>query len=371
MAANGDRVVVSSVMAPRAGAAIGAAGVGVAAVAAAAAVLGCCSTAACDDAPEFSPAPVPPPEPEPEPEPEPVPVPVPRHADDDPAEYDQPRLSQRLLGFSPDGIDGPAPAPAPSPGGWSAKGWKPSRTNQSAALDKKERADDGTDVSWRKGDHDYHEVKAGCIDPFDDEPEPEPDAGFGDPASAPVSSWQVDVISDGPLALNLYCVSAGLAGLLEQHASVALVEELQQEICIREGAQLAVVLLADTAGTASLIVAGDGAAAASLVACFSAVPLEVSFEYRKELRKLLEQAGSTAADGLGSAPLPDLAVSSGATAVALRNLPASAHGAAVVRLVAKDWLELRNAQEYLDDNEHKIVKADSGGKVTGGNEFMY
>lgn len=33
------------------------------------------------------------------------------------------------------------------------------------------------------------------------------------------------------------------------------------------------------------------------------------------------------------------------------------------------WFE--QVKSYLADTEHKIVKADSGGKVTGGNDEMY
>ena len=114
----------------------------------------------------------------------------------------------------------------------------------------------------------------------------------------------------------------------------------------------------------------------ALVDFFSAKPFAVSWEYRKELLGLLGQAGCAdgGALGLGAEPV-NLGGAGAARALRLSRCgpPLSAAKAAglvgVVKLGARDWLELRNAQDYLDDNEHKIVKADSGGKVTGGNEF--
>ena len=35
------------------------------------------------------------------------------------------------------------------------------------------------------------------------------------------------------------------------------------------------------------------------------------------------------------------------------------------------WRIFGQVKSYLADTEHKIVKADSGGKVTGGNDEMY
>ena len=111
---------------------------------------------------EPGPDPEPPSLPQPEPEPDPEPD---VQLDDD---LDtQPRLSQRLLGFSPDG-DGSIPVSAPAPTqGWSARGWKPRRNESRAEKDRQGGLGDASDISWRDGDHDYHEVKAGCIDPFD------------------------------------------------------------------------------------------------------------------------------------------------------------------------------------------------------------
>ena len=193
-------------------------------VAASLSLLGCCAVAsrasAASDPTETPTPPSSPAAPEPTPAPEPAataaaPASASGSASPEPEEeFDtETRLSQRMLGFTP------APAPAPGPSGWSHSGWKPKRS-RSAEADRLARADDGTDVSWLQGDHDYHEVKAGCIDPAppqpEPEPEPEPPVAFAD-GSAALASWRGERIADGTLALLFYPVRGDLSALLLAH----------------------------------------------------------------------------------------------------------------------------------------------------------
>lgn len=243
------------------------------------------------------------------------------------------------------------------------------------------------------------------------EPEPEPtqplaEPEFIRPADIPIANWPRERIADGDLALTIYYLRGSLPGLLREYPVPALTNALQAHL-ESDGARMAVVILAqpeeDGAGLFSAL-ALDAApreekrpksaiqqrrkvrsggvnrgqleveghfdetkstvseGAESFLGALSAVPYKVSFEYRKEFALLIEAAGS-----------PDFSGGFGAESVCLTsNVPANpgdaethlhaAHlmslcdpiepprigaAAAIVRLAAKDWVELTNVSECL------------------------
>jgi hypothetical protein len=236
------------------------------------------------------------------------------------------------------------------------------------------------------------------------EPEPEPapprpEPEFIRPADVPIGSWPRERIADGALALTMYCLHASLPGLLREYPVPDLTEALQAHLAA-DRARMAVVILAlpeeDGAGLFSIL-ALDAApqeelrpksaiqnrrkvrsggvnrgqleveghfdeskssvfeGAESFFSALSAVPYNVSFEYRKEFASLLQAAGALDLPGSGfgaeSVALPAGDARGGETqlrAVHLLELcdpiepPRPGAAAALVRLAAQDWVELTN-----------------------------
>ena len=240
------------------------------------------------------------------------------------------------------------------------------------------------------------------------EPEPEapphPEPDFIRPEDVPIASWPRERIADGALALTIYYLRASLPALLREYPVPDLTEALQAHLAT-DRARMAVVILAqaeeDGAGLFSIL-ALDAApheelrpksaiqkrrkvrsggvnrgqleveghfdeskstvfeGAESFFDALSAVPYNVSFEYRKEFASLLEAAGALdlAGSGFGaeSVALPAGNAVGGETqlrAVHLLGLcdpiepPRPGAAAALVRLAAQDWVELMNVRPCL------------------------
>lgn len=246
------------------------------------------------------------------------------------------------------------------------------------------------------------------------EPEPaepaRPEPEFFRPTDAPIASWPRERIADGALALTIYYLRGQIPGLLREYPVSVLTEALHAHLAT-DRACLAVLILAqpeeDGAGLFSTLVLDaapreeqgpksaikqrrkvrsggvnrgqleveghfdDNRAtrspvegAESFLNALSAVPYNVSFEYRKEFASLLKAAGSPdLSGGFGAelVPLPSAAKvpkqigDAGASLRAVHLLglcdpiepPRPGATAAIVRLAAKDWVELTNVRALV------------------------